>query len=78
MKSLSAGEMDVCRPNSKITQCVDIGLGCIGLQSSKHLEDRINVVFVFPLVHFHALQGAMGRMEHSGWMPSQIRLHIYT
>jgi hypothetical protein len=65
MKSLSADETDVCRPNTKITQCADIGLGCIGLQNSGHLRDRINVVFVFPLAHFHALQGAMGHTEHS-------------
>jgi hypothetical protein len=66
MKSLGADETDVCRPNTKITQCVDIGLGCIGLQSFKHLEDRINVVFIFPLTHFHALQGATGRTKHGG------------
>jgi hypothetical protein len=63
---ISAGETDVCRPNTKMTQCADIGLGCIGLQSSKHLEDRINVVFVFPLAHFHVLQGATRRTEHGG------------
>jgi len=28
MKSLGVGETDVCRPNTKITQCVDIGLEC--------------------------------------------------
>jgi hypothetical protein len=66
MKSLSADETDVCRPNTKITKCANIGLGCIGLQSFKHLEDRINVVFVFPLVHFHALQGATGQTKHGG------------
>jgi hypothetical protein len=60
MKSLSAGETDVCRLDTKITQCADIGLGCIGLQSSKHLEDRTNVVFIFPFAHFHALQGGHG------------------
>jgi hypothetical protein len=61
MKSLGAGETDVCRPKTKITQCADIGL-----QSFEHLEDRINVVFVFPLAHFHALEGATGRTEHGG------------
>jgi hypothetical protein len=66
MKSLGAGETDVCRPNTKIPQCADISLGCIGLQSFEHLEDRINVVFIFPLAHFHALQGATGRTEHGG------------
>jgi len=66
MKSLGAGETDVCRPNTKITWCADIGLGCIGLQSFKRLEDRINVVFVFPLAHFHVLQGATGCIEHGG------------
>jgi hypothetical protein len=77
MKSLGAGETDARRPNTKITQCADIGLRCIGLQSFEHLEDRINVVFVFPLAHFHALEGATRRTEHGGWMASQIRLHIY-
>jgi hypothetical protein len=66
MKSLSAGERDVCRLDTKITQCEDIALGCIGLQSSKHLEDRINVVFVYLVAHFHVLQGAMGQTEHGG------------
>jgi hypothetical protein len=66
MKSFGADKMDVCRPNTKKTQCVDIGLGCIGLQGFEQLEDRINVVFIFPLAHFHALQGATGRTEHGG------------
>jgi hypothetical protein len=77
MKSLGGDGTDVCRPNTKITQCANIGLGYTSLQSSKHLEDRVNVVFIFPLAHFHALQGATGLTEHGGWMPSQIRLHIY-
>jgi hypothetical protein len=72
--------MNVCQHNTKLAECGDICIRCIGLQNSKHLEFVVHIEFV--LFHLSTptlpcFVGAKRQKEHRSWITLQIQLHTH-